>query len=56
MESSEPFISENPKLRPEQYMEKYQLESILSEALNSIVSTKNKKPEAYLVKIKYNFI
>ena len=49
MESLKEFKSENPKLSPEQYIEKYQLETIMSEALNTIVSKKTKKPEAYLV-------
>lgn len=57
MESSNSFLSENPKLTPEQYIEKYQLETIMSEALNTIVSKKIKKPEAYLVKINsFSFI
>jgi hypothetical protein len=49
MESFKEFKSENPKISPEQYIEKYQLETIMSEALNTIVSKKTKKPEAYLV-------
>lgn len=49
MESSKEFKCENPKLTPEQYIEKYKLEYIMSEALNTIVSKKTKKPEAYLV-------
>jgi len=49
MESSNSFKSENPKLSPEAYMEKYKLETFLSEALNTIVSKKIKKPEAFMV-------
>ncbi len=50
MESSKVhFNSENPKLSPEQYIEKHKLDNILSEALNTIVTKKNKKAEAYLV-------
>ena len=53
MESCELFKSENPKLSPKEYIEKYELENVLSEMLNTLVSKKNKKPEIFMVN---NFI
>lgn len=49
MESSTSFNSEFPKLSPQEYIEKHKIDILLSEVLNTLVSKKNKKPEAYMV-------
>ena len=40
------------KLPAKSYMQKHNLEPLLSELLNTLVSKRTNKPEAYMVKVK----
>ena len=47
--------SKNVKLPAKTYMDKHNLEPILSELLNTLVSKRINKPEGYMVKILFNY-